>query len=112
MDSYYVLDGRGEPVIERDFGAWTRWFEGADRRLARTVISMDVTVLTTFTGVDQSPGDSLRLFETRVFGGILDGEEVRYATKTEALEGHAELAEWCCIGALANHGIGAADLQR
>jgi hypothetical protein len=113
MDGYYVLDARGEPLLERDFGAWTRWFEQADRRLARTVVSADVTVLTTFAGVDQNPrGGVLRLFETRVFGGVLDGEEARYATRAEALAGHAEMAEWCRIGASTNYGIGAPDRQR
>jgi hypothetical protein len=112
MDGYYVLNERGEPVLERDFGAWTRWFERADRRLARSVISTDVTVLTIFVGVDQNPrGGVLRLFETRVFGGILDGEQARYATSAEALDGHAKLAEWCRIGASTGYGVSAADLE-
>lgn len=63
MEGYFVLDERGEPVEERDFAAWTRWFEQADRSVARTVVTSDVTVLTTFSGVDHStqgepPGSS------------------------------------------------------
>ena len=107
MEGYFVLDERGEPVLERDFGAWTRWFETADRSIARTGVGPHVTVVTTFRGVgdtDES-GTTPPLFETRVFGGILDGEEVRHRTRTQALDGHAALAEWCRIGALANHGV-------
>jgi hypothetical protein len=104
MELYFVLDEQGEPQLERDLDAWTRWFEQADRGIARTAVSREVTVLTTFRGVDDSP-DSPKLFETRVFGGILDGEEVLHGTRAEALLSHRSLAEWCRIGNLPNAGI-------
>ena len=86
MEGYFVLDDGGEPVEEPDFAAWTRWFEQADRSVARTVVTPEVTVLTTFSGVDHSTqGEPPRLFETRVFGGVLDSEEVRNGTKADAL---------------------------
>jgi hypothetical protein len=107
MEGYFVLNDRGEPVPERDIEAWTRWFERADRSVARTAIAANVTVLTTFRGIAEpdATGAPAGLFETRVFGGLLDGEELRHATRTEALERHAFLAEWCRIAALPNHGI-------
>jgi len=37
MEGYFVLNERGEPMLERDVEAWTRWFERADRSVARTV---------------------------------------------------------------------------
>ena len=107
MEGYFVLDERGEPVPERDLEAWTRWFERADRSIARTAVAADITVLTTFRGIAETKdnGAATALFETRVFGGILDGEELRHDTRTEAVDGHAAIAEWCRIGALPTHGI-------
>ena len=64
--------------------------------MARTVVTAEVTVLTTFSGVDPSTqGQPPRLFETRVFGGVLDAEEARHASKADAIAAHAALAEWC-----------------
>jgi hypothetical protein len=107
MESYYVLDDRGEPVPAPDLEAWTRWFERADRSISRTMVTAEITVLTTFRGVaDTSETDGTpALFETRVFGGILDGEERRHCTRSAAVDAHARLAEWCRIAALPNHGI-------
>jgi hypothetical protein len=112
MELYFVLDERGEPIRERDVEAWSRWFAHADRSIARSIVSPDVTVLTTFNGVDNVPEpDSIpRLFESRVFGGILDGEVVHHCTRAEATAHHAELVEWCRIGNTPNGGITEADL--
>jgi len=113
MDGYFVLDDRGEPVPERDLDAWTRWFERADRSISRTIVTPEITVLTTFRGVVDASEVSATpaLFETRVFGGILDGVEVRHKTRAEALDGHAVLAEWCRIALLPNHGITAEQIS-
>ena len=86
MNGYFVLDARGEPIEEKDFTIWTWWFEQADRSVARTDVAPQVTVLTTFSGFDPNAnGGAPRLFETRVLGGVLDGEEARHASKAEAL---------------------------
>ena len=113
MEGYFVLDERGEPVPERDLEAWTRWFERADRSIARTVVAADITVLTTFRGVAETDESGVAgdLFETRVFGGILDGEEAWSRTRAEAVAGHERLAHWCRIGSTHNHGITAAQLR-
>lgn len=107
MESYFVLNERGEPQIEHDVDAWMRWFEQADRNLARTSISADIMVLTTFRGVDEAhqPGQLPRLFETRVFGGVLDGEELDFETRDDALTAHADLVEWCRLGTDPNYGL-------
>jgi hypothetical protein len=112
MELYFVLDEHGEPLRERDFEAWSRWFAQADRCIARSSVSPDVTVLTTFSGVDEvaEPDSIPRLFESRVFGGILDGAVVQHCTRSEATAQHAELVEWCRIGNAPNAGITEADL--
>jgi len=112
MNGYFVLDACGEPIEEKDFTTWTRWFEQADRSVARTAVTAEVTVLTTFSGFDHgAQGGVPRLFETRVLGGVLDGEETRQASKAEALRAHAALVTWCRVGASANWGVTAADIK-
>jgi hypothetical protein len=112
MELYFVLDEYGEPVRERDVHAWSRWFAQADRSIARSAVAPNVTVLTTFSGVYDvaTPDSTPKLFESRVFGGILDGEVIRHCTRAEAMARHAELLEWCRIGALPNAGITEADI--
>src|SRR5438128_10457180 len=106
MEAYFVLNDRGEPILEPDLEAWFTWFERADRGVARTVVTPDVTVLTTFNGVDESPeSEPPRLFESRVFGGPLDGEVTQYGTRAESLAGHARLVEWCRIGLSPDGGV-------
>jgi hypothetical protein len=112
MELYFVLDEHGEPLLERDVEAWSRWFAHADRSIARSTVSPDVTVLTSFNGVGDVPEpDSIpKLFESRVFGGILDGEVVRNCTRGEAIVQHKELVAWCRIGNSPNSGFSEADL--
>jgi hypothetical protein len=106
MDAYFVRDERGEPRREMNQEAWTRWFEGADRGVARTILTPRVSVLTVFSGVDAAPeNETPLLFDTRVFGGVLDGEESQAGTRADALAAHNELAEWCRIGTAPNYGV-------
>lgn len=107
MDAYFVLGSDGYPRRELDVLAWSRWYEHAHRSLARTTVAKGVIVLTVFTGFcDLAEADEPRLFETRVFGGVLDGEEVSVRTRSDALLVHAELAEWCRIGQAFVYGVG------
>lgn len=75
------------------------------RRVARDEVD-GVSVSTVFLPLDhgwgwypdevgeEPPGDYRPLiFETMVFGGDLDGEEWRYATEEEAVEGHRRVVE-------------------
>ena len=113
MDGYFVLNEQGEPRLEPDMEAWSRWFERADRRVARTMVSAGITVLTTFRGVGETneTGEAPPLFESRVFGGLLDGEERWSRTRAEAVTGHEWLVAWCRIGNTHNLGITAAQLR-
>ena len=111
MEGYFVLNEQGEPLEEKNFAAWALWFEQADRSVARTVVTPEVTVLTTFSGVDHTTqGNPPRLFETRVFGGILDSEEARHSSKAEAVAANAALAAWCRIGASPDCGVTEQDI--
>lgn len=63
-------------------------------RVARTEIG-DAYVSTVHLGLDHSYGfgGPPLIFETMIFGGNLDGEQWRYSTKEEALEGHERAVE-------------------
>jgi hypothetical protein len=106
------MDAQGEPVPEADLEAWMSWFEKADRGVARTVVAPDVLVLTTFRGIDEATdGEAPLLFETRVFGGVLDAEEVLHGSRTAALAAHTQLVEWCRMGSSPDLGIRWEDLS-
>lgn len=91
--TYYILDGK-TPVPEPDIRKWAEWLSTADRvvnqttgivKLAGTPVG-DVQVSTVFLGVDHSfSGGPPLLFETMVFGGVLDQETDR-CTSWEAAE--------------------------
>ena len=93
MNDKYILVGHN-PVIEPDLLKWSRWFETANCRIARTTIG-EVEISTVFLGIDHSFGFSKKtiLFETMVFGRELDGEQERYATWEEAEQGHKEMVD-------------------
>ncbi len=89
----YKLDGHN-PVPCDDTLEWAQWYEKADRRIALTDVAPDVHVSTVFLSIDHNWGDGPPvLFETMVFGGPLDEEQVRYCTWDEAELGHAAMVE-------------------
>lgn len=62
--------------------------------IAKTEFEDGSHVSTIFTHLNLNPTDGIPiLFETLVFGGILDGEMQRYATEAEARQGHREMVE-------------------
>ena len=106
MEKYFVLDERGEPLEEPDFEVWSRWFEQADRCVARTSVTRDITVLTIFSGIDVAePGRYPFPFQTDVLGGWLDGEQKRHRSRADAIGGHVELVEWCRLSCAPDGGI-------
>jgi hypothetical protein len=113
MELYFVLDERGDPVPERDVEVWARWYERADRGVARSAVYRDVTVLTMFNGVGEVPSEDAepRLFESQVFGGVLDGEVLQTRTRAEAMEAHERLVYWCRVGNAPGCGVTAADVS-
>jgi hypothetical protein len=82
----YTLDERGNPVLETDFFKWAMWFETANRRVKRETIGAS-DVSTVFLGLDHSFGVGPPvLWETMVFGGVLDKEQERCSGSREQAE--------------------------
>ena len=92
MSDWYVLNDAGEPVREPDLLKAARWFEAAERHVADDAVG-DTRVSTVFLGLDHSfsRGGPPVLWESMIFGGPLDGTQLRYHTRAEALAGHASL---------------------
>lgn len=89
---FYILDERGEPVVEPSTAKWGAWMETANRQVAVDDLE-GASVSTVFLGLDQNfqwTGPPT-LFETRVFGGPHDGDQDRHATRAEALAAHQQL---------------------
>ena len=87
-----ILKGH-DVVPTNDLIEWARWFETADRKVAKDVIGQ-VRVSTVFIGLDHSFGEGPPLyFETLVFGGPLADKMDRYATWDEAEAGHKKMVE-------------------
>ena len=105
MSDKYILEGH-KAVECDDLMVWAKWFETADRTVARTNIGIPywkfwlgkllrkkwepITISTVFIGLDHQFGDEgpPLLFETMVFGGKHDEDLERYFTWQEAEEGH------------------------
>ena len=62
---------------------------------ARTIVSPEVVVLTTH---QPQAVEETFVFVTRVFGGVLDGEEHIEDTAGDALAMHTAMARWCRAG--------------
>lgn len=80
----------GVPISMEQWAELFEDFEG--RRIARDEVGPWV-VSTVWLGLDHSflrSGPPL-IFETMVFGGVLDDEMDRYSTLEEAQEGHARI---------------------
>ena len=93
MSDKYILDGHN-PVPCDDLIEWARWFETANRHVAKTKVNKEVTISTVFLGLDHNFGEGCpALFETMVFGGKLDEQMERYATWDEAEKGHRKWVE-------------------
>jgi hypothetical protein len=87
----YILDGH--KVKEVDLMTWAKWFEQADRCVAKDTIN-GVYISTVFLGLDHSFGSGPPLlFETMVFGGPLDQEQKRYSTWEESEIGHKKMID-------------------
>lgn len=103
---YYVLDEDDDPVAVADVLEWAQWMERAKwdrvvlqthidrrgRRVAEVPIARrrgGVAVSTVFLGLDHAwtSGPPV-LWETMIFGGVLDQEQSRYRSKLDALAGH------------------------
>jgi len=104
LNNYYIMDEKGNPKRLESFDDWAKWYETANRSIARDEFrrksgeTEEVVVSTVFLGIDHSFGFDSEplLYETMIFGMKFDGEndyegyQVRYSTLEEALNGHAK----------------------
>ncbi len=94
----YILDADGQPQPFDHTAEWARWFESADRHVAMTILTGHATgepvkVSTIFLAIDHNylrDGPPI-LWETMVFGSVMDGEQERYTSAADALAGHAKV---------------------
>jgi len=77
------FDQHGNPISEEE---WTELHENAVYRQVGYAVVGDYLVSTVWLGRDP-------LFETRVFKGVHELDQVSYATLGEALIGHAKTVE-------------------
>lgn len=90
--SLYTLDDAGNPVPCDHVFAWRDWFDAVDRTLAEDTLPSGTRVHTLFLSLNHAvrPGPPV-LWETTVEGGPFDGTVWRYASATDALDGHQVL---------------------
>jgi len=89
----YKLDGH-KVVLCENLNEWAKWYETADRDVAKTAITEEITVSTVFLSLDHNLGKGKPvLFETMIFGGLLDEDMERYGTWDEAEAGHKRWVE-------------------
>jgi len=89
---YYILDADERPIEEPDLLTWARWMESHPHREVARDTAGEVLVSTVFLGLDHNLfGGPPILYETMVFGGPLDQEMDRYATRDQAIAGHAAM---------------------
>ena len=95
LGRHFILEGDGVRAV--DLLTWARWFENhvEERVIALTVVQPEIKVSTVFLGIDHGfsrTGPPI-IFETMVFGGLLDQAMARYATIAEARAGHTAMVD-------------------
>jgi hypothetical protein len=97
----YILDEHDNPQPCEDLTEWARFYESDRRRVAQDLDEGNdadgtrVRVSTVFLGLDHNyfgKGPPI-LWETLVFGGVLDGEMDRYTSREAALRGHQAMCQ-------------------
>lgn len=89
MSDKYILKN-GVPVPCYDLLTWAKWFDKAGNRSLASTRVADSLVSTVFLGINHRfHGDGPPiLYETMVFSGKLEGYQMRYTTRQQALAGH------------------------
>jgi hypothetical protein len=91
MSDWYRRDGSG-PVDVTDPAFKELSEEWHKNKTVRKTDVGDAMVSTVYLGLDHSYGEGPPLiFETMVFGGVLDQQQWRYSTEAQAIEGHARV---------------------
>jgi len=91
----YILDEQQQPVPEPSLVQWCLWMDQHADQLQLAIDAVaGVRISTVFLGMDHgyTPQQPV-LWETMIFGGPLDRQQVRYTSQAEALVGHQE-AVW------------------
>lgn len=89
---FHVLSSSRSVTPAPSRGSAVLWFENCDRVVKKSWVG-DSEVSTVFLGIDHGFGGAPMWFETMIFAGPLDQSQRRYATWTEALEGHEDAVE-------------------
>lgn len=93
---FYLRDKDGNVTPLNDRHEWERFCAQPElRQIAVTDITSEIYVSTIFLGLDRGHGLSSApvLWETRVFGGVLDEEMERYTSEADAIQGHAAMVQ-------------------
>ena len=90
----YILNESGTPVVEPDITKWGKWMEIGNRRVKFEKVG-DVEISTVFLGMDHAWGGGPPvLWETMVFGGPMDQEQMRCSGSKEQAEAmHDKMVE-------------------
>jgi hypothetical protein len=80
----------GHVTARCNMAEFAYYLENHNRIVKVTEVAPDVIVSTVFLGLDHSFSAQSQpvLFETMIFGGVRDEEQLRYRTWDEAVEGH------------------------
>lgn len=97
----FILDASGNPIPEPDLITWGKWMQTGNRKVKVAQVG-ESKVSTVFLGLDHNWGDGPpTLWETMVFGGLMDQELDRCSGSREQAEAmHERMVEkvrqWPC----------------
>lgn len=89
----YILDEKHNPVVEEDVHKWGEFIQDIKNKVVKKTEIYhhgNIEVSTVFLGLNHNFSREGRpiLFETMIFGGLLDQHQWRYCTWEDALIGH------------------------
>lgn len=92
---FFTLADDGQTPVPCDFAEWMAWNLHAHRHLFETEFE-DMRLSTVFIGIDSTAKLAPLLFESKIFGGVLDGAFTRCSSYEEAEAQHREGLEYMC----------------
>jgi hypothetical protein len=92
---YYILSNTGQVIKCKKFSAWPNFMSSIDGRIIAEDNIGNVTISTVFLGINNSCDESEqpKIFETMVFGGLLNGTESHCATLKQAKAMHKKMVQ-------------------
>jgi hypothetical protein len=83
----YTLNEKREPILATNIAE--AWLDQEKFRVGLTKLPF-VTISTVFLGIDHGFGrtDKPVLWETMIFGGLLNDSQWRYTSEADAIKGH------------------------